>query len=240
MQYEKLTAISPIDGRYADKCGELTEVFSEYGLVKRRVLVECVWLEALCDDKEIKECKALSASERKALARIAAEFSPADAQRVKDIEKTTNHDVKAVEYFLKEKVAGTSLEKRAEFIHFGCTSEDINNMSHALMLRDGKAVIRKAMDEVTGKIAAMAKFRFAADLANMMVRIRKIRFTPGMAYRISVPIQFRIEGRFLPFFDMMHAPLISQGATAPVAASSLQIPLLYPFVGIPSNGTAIF
>ena len=157
MQYEKLTAISPIDGRYADKCGELTEVFSEYGLIKRRVLVECVWLEALCDDKEIKECKALSASERKALARIAAEFSPADAQRVKDIEKTTNHDVKAVEYFLKEKVAGTSLEKRAEFIHFGCTSEDINNMSHALMLRDGKAVIRKAMDEVTGKIAAMAK-----------------------------------------------------------------------------------
>ena len=157
MQYEKLTAISPIDGRYADKCSELTEVFSEYGLVKRRVLVECVWLEALCDDKEIRECKALSASERKALARIAAEFSPADAQRVKDIEKTTNHDVKAVEYFLKEKVAGTSLEKRAEFIHFGCTSEDINNMSHALMLRDGKAVIRKAMDEVTAKIAAMAK-----------------------------------------------------------------------------------
>ena len=157
MQYEKLTAISPIDGRYADKCSELTEVFSEYGLVKRRVLVECVWLEALCDDKEIKECKALSASERKALARIAAEFSPADAQRVKDIEKTTNHDVKAVEYFLKEKVAGTSLEKRAEFIHFGCTSEDINNMSHALMLRDGKAVLRKAMDEVTAKISAMAK-----------------------------------------------------------------------------------
>jgi adenylosuccinate lyase len=157
MQYEKLTAVSPIDGRYADKCSELTEIFSEYGLVKRRVLVECVWLEALCDDKEIKECKALTAKERKALRQIAEGFSPADAQRVKDIEKTTNHDVKAVEYFLKEKVAGTSLEKRAEFIHFGCTSEDINNMSHALMLRDGKAVLRKAMDEVTAKIAAMAK-----------------------------------------------------------------------------------
>ena len=157
MQYEKLTAVSPIDGRYADKCSELTEIFSEYGLVKRRVLVECVWLEALCDDKEIKECKALTAKERKALRQIAEGFSPADAQRVKDIEKTTNHDVKAVEYFLKEKVAGTSLEKRAEFIHFGCTSEDINNMSHALMLPDGKAVLRKAMDEVTSKIAAMAK-----------------------------------------------------------------------------------
>ena len=157
MQIDNLIAISPIDGRYSNKCTELQEVFSEYGLVKRRVLVECVWLEALCDDKEIKECKALTAAERKALRQIAANFSVADAQRVKDIEKTTNHDVKAVEYFLKEKVAGTSLEKRSEFIHFGCTSEDINNMSHALMLRDGKAVLRAAMDELTAKVVEMAK-----------------------------------------------------------------------------------
>jgi adenylosuccinate lyase len=157
MKIDNLTAVSPIDGRYAGKCAELTEIFSEYGLVKRRVLVECVWLEALCDAKEIKECKALSAAERKALRKIAADFTVADAQRVKDIEKTTNHDVKAVEYFLKEKVAGTSLEKRSEFIHFGCTSEDINNMSHALMLRDGKKVLREAMDEMTEKIVAMAK-----------------------------------------------------------------------------------
>lgn len=154
---DSLTAISPIDGRYASKCEELKEIFSEYGLIKRRVLVECVWLEALCDAKEIAECKALSASERKALRAIAAEFSVEDAERVKEIERTTNHDVKAVEYFLKEKVAGTSLEKRAEFIHFACTSEDINNMSHALMLRDGKACLRAAMDEMTAKIAAYAK-----------------------------------------------------------------------------------
>ncbi len=154
---DSLTAISPIDGRYASKCEELKEIFSEYGLIKRRVLVECVWLEALCDAKEIAECKALSASERKALRAIAAEFSVKDAARVKEIERTTNHDVKAVEYFLKEKVAGTSLEKRAEFIHFACTSEDINNMSHALMLRDGKACLRAAMDEMTAKIAAYAK-----------------------------------------------------------------------------------
>ena len=154
---DSLTAISPIDGRYASKCEELKEIFSEYGLIKRRVLVECVWLEALCDAKEIAECKALSASERKALRAIAAEFSVEDAARVKEIERTTNHDVKAVEYFLKEKVAGTSLEKRAEFIHFACTSEDINNMSHALMLRDGKACLRAAMDEMTAKIAAYAK-----------------------------------------------------------------------------------
>ena len=154
---DSLTAISPIDGRYASKCEELKEIFSEYGLIKRRVLVECVWLEALCDAKEIAECKALSSAERKALRAIAAEFSVEDAARVKEIERTTNHDVKAVEYFLKEKVAGTSLEKRAEFIHFACTSEDINNMSHALMLRDGKACLRAAMDEMTAKIAAYAK-----------------------------------------------------------------------------------
>ena len=157
MTYDNLTAISPIDGRYASKCGEFRDVFSEYGLVKRRVLVECAWLEALCDAREIRECKPLSAAERKALRAIADGFSVADAQRVKDIEKTTNHDVKAVEYFLKEKVAGTSLESRSEFIHFGCTSEDINNMSHALMLRDGKAVLRAAMDDVTATIAKMAK-----------------------------------------------------------------------------------
>ena len=153
----ELTAISPIDGRYANKCSELQEVFSEYGLIKRRILVECTWLEALCDAKEIKECKALTAKERRELRAIAANVTLEDAQRVKDIEKTTNHDVKAIEYFLKEKVKGTSLESRTEFIHFSCTSEDINNMSHALMLRDGKKVLRDAMDAMTAKIVEMAK-----------------------------------------------------------------------------------
>lgn len=157
MNIDSLLAISPIDGRYSNKCGELQEIFSEFGLIKRRVLVECTWLEALCDDKRIKECKALSAKERATLRKIAAEFSLKDAQRVKDIEKTTNHDVKAVEYFLKEKVKRTSLDSRTEFIHFGCTSEDINNMSHALMLRDGQKVLRGAMDDMTKIIAQMAK-----------------------------------------------------------------------------------
>ena len=163
MNIDSLLAISPIDGRYSNKCSELQEIFSEFGLIKRRVLVECTWLEALCDDKRIKECKALSAKERVALRKIAAEFSLKDAQRIKDIEKTTNHDVKAVEYFLKEKVAGlrdrevAGLNERTEFIHFGCTSEDINNMSHALMLRDGQKVLRSAMDEMTKIIVKMAK-----------------------------------------------------------------------------------
>ena len=157
MNLDTLLAVSPIDGRYSNKCSEFQEIFSEFGLIKRRILVECAWLEALCDDRRIRECKALSPKERRQLRAIAAEVTLADAQRVKDIEKTTNHDVKAIEYFLKEKVAGTSLESRSEFIHFGCTSEDINNMSHALMLRDGKRVLRAAMDEMTDTVAAMAK-----------------------------------------------------------------------------------
>ena len=157
MNLDTLLAISPIDGRYANKCAELQEVFSEYGLIKRRVLVECTWLEALCDDARIAECKALSAKERAVLRKIAADFSLDDARRVKEIEKTTNHDVKAVEYFLKEQVAKSSLKSRTEFIHFGCTSEDINNMSHALMLRDGQRILRAAQDEMTATIAQMAK-----------------------------------------------------------------------------------
>jgi len=159
MEIDSLLAVSPIDGRYADKCAEFREVFSEYGLIKRRVVVECKWLATLAAEKGIPECR-LTAAQAKAVARVAAEFSVADARRVKEIERTTNHDVKAVEYFLKEKLApafGKSGAKTLEFIHFSCTSEDINNMSHALMLRDGKKALRAAMDEVTAAIAKMAK-----------------------------------------------------------------------------------
>ena len=156
LMLDSLTAISPLDGRYGSKVEELREVFSEYGLVKRRVAVECAWLAALAAHPELPECPALTADEAAILSGIAANFAVTDAQRVKDIEKTTNHDVKAVEYFIKEKIAGTSLEKRGEFVHFACTSEDINNMSHALMLRDGLKVLRAAQSEMTDKIAAMA------------------------------------------------------------------------------------
>ena len=157
MEFDSLEAISPIDGRYASKCPELREVFSECGLVRRRVLVECRWLEALCAERGVRECPRLSAAERKALRGIADSFSLADAARVKEIEKTTNHDVKAVEYFIKEKLAGTPLAKRSEFVHFACTSEDVNNMAHALMLRDGRAVLLDVMREVRKAVAALAK-----------------------------------------------------------------------------------
>jgi adenylosuccinate lyase len=152
-----LCAISPLDGRYGSKTEDLRGVFSEFGLVKRRVMVECAWLEALCAHPGIPECPALSDDEAAFLRALGEGFSPEDAQRVKDIEKTTNHDVKAVEYFIKERIRGTSLEGRGEFVHFACTSEDVNNMSHALMLRDGLKVLRAAQDEVSGKVAEMAR-----------------------------------------------------------------------------------
>ena len=163
---DMLTALSPLDGRYASKLTELAPIFSEYGLIQRRVAVEIAWLEALCDAKEIPEALPLSSSERQALKAIADQFSVDDARRVKTIEATTNHDVKAVEYFIKEKLAGTSLESRSEFVHFACTSEDINNMAHALMLRDGLAVLRAAQKKVTESLAAFAlETRDAAMLA---------------------------------------------------------------------------
>ena len=158
---DSLTAISPLDGRYGGKVEELRDVFSEYGLIKRRVTVECAWLEALAANPGLPECPPLSADEAATLSSVAANFTIADAQRVKDIERTTNHDVKAVEYFIKEKLQGTSLASRGEFVHFACTSEDINNMAHALMLRDGLKALRAAQNAVTDAIAAMAH-EFAA------------------------------------------------------------------------------
>ncbi len=142
MELSSLTAISPIDGRYGDKTRDLRVVFSEYGLIRHRVLVEVRWLRMLADHPGIAEVPALSQHAVNLLESIAENFSVEDAQRVKNIERTTNHDVKAVEYFLKEKIAGNAeLEAVSEFIHFACTSEDINNLAYALMLREARAQI---------------------------------------------------------------------------------------------------
>ncbi|NLE48118.1 MAG: adenylosuccinate lyase, partial [Sandaracinaceae bacterium] len=125
MNLSPLTAVSPVDGRYAARVEPLRPIFSEYGLIRARVLVEVRWLESLADEPKIAEVPAFSEEARRSLRRIAEEFSVVDAERVKAIERTTNHDVKAVEYFLKEKVAGQpELEAVTEFIHFACTSED--------------------------------------------------------------------------------------------------------------------
>ncbi|MBK8182801.1 MAG: adenylosuccinate lyase [Candidatus Competibacteraceae bacterium] len=142
MELTALTAISPIDGRYADKTAELRPIFSEYGLIRHRVLVEVRWLQALAHHPDIPEVPPLSEQAIRLLDELVDRFDPADAQRVKAIERTTNHDVKAIEYLLKEKIAGsTELEAVSEFIHFACTSEDINNLAYALMLREARTQI---------------------------------------------------------------------------------------------------
>lgn len=134
-----LTAISPIDGRYGAKTAELRAVFSEFGLTKQRILVEVRWLQQLAAQPGITEIAALSPAAAQFLDQIVSDFRVQDAERIKEIERTTNHDVKACEYFLKEKITGhTELAQYSEFVHFACTSEDINNLSHALMLQQGR------------------------------------------------------------------------------------------------------
>ena len=152
-----LTAISPIDGRYSSKVDALRPIFSEYGLIRYRVEVEVRWLQALAADAKIIEVPALSAEAVKVLNGIIANFSEADAQAVKDIEKTTNHDVKAVEYFLKEKIKhNAELHAVNEFIHFACTSEDINNLSYALMLKEGRGLMLTEIDATIDAIKQLA------------------------------------------------------------------------------------
>lgn len=151
-----ITAISPIDGRYASKVTELTECFSEYALLRNRVKVEVMWLLALCTEPGIAECRAVTAEEEQTLRAIVENFTPEEAQKVKKIEAVTNHDVKAVEYYLKEQIADTSLEELSEFLHFACTSEDINNLSHALMLKDGLAALTPLQQQIIDDLQAKA------------------------------------------------------------------------------------
>jgi adenylosuccinate lyase len=158
MSASALTALSPLDGRYAAKVENLRPIFSEYGLMKRRVLVEVRWLIALSADAGIAEVAPFSAAARAALEAIAESFSVDDAARIKAIERTTNHDVKAVEYFIKERIAGDAeLAKASEFVHFACTSEDINNLAYALMLRDARSeVLLPTLDTVIAQLRELA------------------------------------------------------------------------------------
>ncbi len=164
MDLTPLTALSPLDGRYGAKIAALRPWFSEYALVKFRVRVEVEWLKALADAPGIAEVPPLSAAARAFLDGLAENFSPADAQRVKDIEAVTNHDVKAVEYFLKERCAPVQeIHRVAEFFHFACTSEDINNLAHGLMLAGARrAVLLPAVDRLGERLAALAH-----DLADL-------------------------------------------------------------------------
>jgi len=152
-----LTAITPLDGRYAGKISDLNDIFSEFALIRNRIQVEILWLLALSDEPGIPECRQVTDEERAFLLQIISDCSPVEAQRVKDIEKTTNHDVKAVEYYLNEKIQGTSLEDLGAFLHFACTSEDINNISHAMMLQDGMSVLNRVQQEIITDLKSKAQ-----------------------------------------------------------------------------------
>jgi adenylosuccinate lyase len=153
-----LTALSPVDGRYESKVSALRPFFSEFALIRYRLTVEARWLEALGACNDIPEVAPLSTSATAFLEAVTDNFSIEDAKQVKEIERTTNHDVKAIEYFLKQRVEGEKeLQEISEFIHFGCTSEDINNLAYALMLLDAReAVILPAIDRLISALCRLA------------------------------------------------------------------------------------
>ena len=158
MESSPLTALSPLDGRYAGKCDDFREIFSEYGLIRLRTLTEVRWVQFLAQRPEIDGLEPLSPVVNQYLDELAENFSRQHARRVKDIEATTNHDVKAVEYLLAEQLGDDAdLNRIRPFVHFACTSEDINNIAYALMLREGrKQTIRPALRRVTEKFRALA------------------------------------------------------------------------------------
>ncbi|MBI4190115.1 MAG: adenylosuccinate lyase [Betaproteobacteria bacterium] len=195
MALSPLTALSPLDGRYHDKVGPLRRLFSEFGLIRSRVQVEVEWLKALAAEPAIKEVPAFSAATIRQLDAIVKKFSEADGAAVKTIEARTNHDVKAIEYFLRNKLkANAGIAKVAEFIHFACTSEDVNNLCHALMLKAARdEVMLPALTLIIGRLAALAhRLADAAmlahthgqpaspttlgkELANVVYRLRRAR-----------------------------------------------------------------
>ena len=191
MQLSALTAISPIDGRYGSKATDFRPVFSEFGLLKYRVTVEVRWLQALSQAEAIGEVPAFNQEANDLLNAIVADFSEADGMRIKEIERTTNHDVKAVEYFLKEKVAAnTQLHAVNEFIHFACTSEDINNLSYALMLKEGTEILAGMQTQVADAIRGLA-----ADYADipMMARTHGQPASPSTMGKEMANVVYRLE-----------------------------------------------
>ncbi|BFM07181.1 adenylosuccinate lyase [Halioxenophilus aromaticivorans] len=163
MNLSSLTAVTPIDGRYASKTESLRTIFSEFGLIKYRVEVEVRWLQCLSAHPEVTEVPSFSDNAQQLLNQIVDNFSVADAEQIKTTERTTNHDVKAVEYFIKDKVAELpELAAVSEFVHFACTSEDINNLSHGLMLKAGREVVIDYCDKLVSNLVKLAH-EFAQD-----------------------------------------------------------------------------
>ncbi|SFN16277.1 adenylosuccinate lyase [Formivibrio citricus] len=192
MELSALTALSPLDGRYEKQLAELRPYFSEYALIKNRVTVEVAWLKALAAEAEITEIKPFSAATISELDAVVAQFSPEHALEVKAIERTTNHDVKAVEYWLKERLSGNpEVSAASEFIHFACTSEDINNLSHALMLKEAREIaVLPKLKEITGKLIGLA--HELAD-APMMSRTHGQPATPTTMGKEMANVAYRLE-----------------------------------------------
>ncbi len=192
MELSALTALSPIDGRYGDKTKQLRHIFSEFGLLKYRVQVEVRWLQKLASQTEISEVPALSEGANQQLNQIAEQFNEQDALAIKDIEKTTNHDVKAVEYFLKNSVKDNAeLAAISEFIHFACTSEDINNLSHGLMLKTARdTVLIPAWQALIDKIKTQAKMY--RDLP-LLSRTHGQPATPSTIGKEFANVAYRLE-----------------------------------------------
>ena len=194
-----LTALSPVDGRYGSKAEALREHFSEFGLIRARVIVEIRWLQRLAGLTEITEVPPLSAEATAFLEAMIRNFALEDAERIKEIERTTNHDVKAVEYFIKEKIADQpELHAITEFVHFACTSEDINNLSHGVMLSDGLKSLLPVMERVTDGIAALAQEHAALPMLSRTHGQTASPTTLGkemanVAYRLRRQLQ-QIEG----------------------------------------------
>lgn len=195
MELSSLTAISPIDGRYSDKVSLLRPIFSEFGLQKYRIQIEVHWLQKLAACADIKEVPAFSVEAKTYLEQIVANFNENDAIQIKQIEKTTNHDVKAVEYFLKEKMtAMPELEKVAEFIHFACTSEDINNLSHALMLKTARdEVILPKWRKIINSLKEMAHLYRALPLLS---RTHGQPATPTTIGKEFANVAYRMERQY--------------------------------------------
>ncbi len=192
MTLSALTALSPLDGRYHGKVDALRNHFSEFGLIRYRVLIEIEWLKALSQESGIKELPPFSAVTIAMLDQLAAQFSEADAEQIKTIERTTNHDVKAIEYWLRDKLADNlDTADKLEFIHFACTSEDINNLSHALMLKGGRnEVMLPALDAVIKRLREHA--HQLADLP-MLCRTHGQTATPSTLGKEMANVVHRLE-----------------------------------------------
>lgn len=191
MELSALTAISPVDGRYGSKTADLRAYFSEFGLIRCRVEVEIRWLQKLAQHPQIVEVPAFSESANALLNAIVSDFSVVDAERIKAIESRTNHDVKAVEYFIKEKIQDNAeLNAVTEFVHFACTSEDINNLSHGLMLKQGTAALLTSMRQVA---EAIAKLSLAHAEQPMLSRTHGQTASPTTVGKEMANVAYRLQ-----------------------------------------------